>query len=411
MLPRFFLADPSLTSVSGHFWGYLRSLVQPVRQLGYQPVLLGNRSTDSALREEQGVTPAFECWFDARFGNHHETLSYHRQAIRRDLRIVSRAFSIDRRDVVLINTLRQWSLTGVVDWLEAMPAGHRPLVVLVLHFTAFPDPEQGSDILEFFHDAFQRIEQSSVRNRILLMADTQELIDEYRQINDRLTYLLAPIPHTEFRVPARPAERRVNLGYVGEAKENKGFHLLPYLVRRVMASEHADDLRFHIHAQCWDSRFTFFRQSLPQLAHPRVTLYPDVLDDHEYDRLMAKLDIVVLPYTRRNYHVQTSGPFSEAMAQGKVVVVPRGTWMARQIAEYGGGVAFNPGDVVDLARQVLAVLSNRDRHTADRRRRAMRWCEFHNSERFLSLVLDQADGLRHHAVAEVARTLAAARAA
>jgi glycosyltransferase involved in cell wall biosynthesis len=391
-MPRFFLADPTLDTVAGHMWAYLRSLIEPVEQLGYQPVLLGSWRTDAALREAFGVAPAFECWFDARYGSHQETYRYHRQSIRSDLRIVSRAYSIDKRDVVLINTLRQWSLAGVVDWLEALPEQRRPLVVLVLHFTAFSYPERASDILEFYQKGFDRIECSPARSRILLMADTKELVDEFQQINDRLTYVLAPIPHAQLRLPAAAAQRPVNLGYVGGVRENKGFHLLPHLVRRVTASEHAADAHFHVHSFCRDPNWTFYRKTLPQLAHPGVTLYPETLDDPEYDRLMARLDVLVFPYLRQDYHAQTSGPFSEAMAQGKIVVAPRGTWLAKQIGEYGGGAVFNPGDAVDLANQVLNVLSARDAYLAERRERAKRWCEFHNPEHFLRLVMDHAAG-------------------
>ena len=390
-MPRFFLADPTLMSVSGHMWSYLQSLVRPVMGLGYQPVVLGNVRTHGVLREEHGVVPAFECWFDERFGAYRETYAYHRQSICSDLRTVSRAFSINRRDVVLLNTLRQWSLSGVVDWLEDLPVPQRPLVVMLLHFTAFPDPERDSDVLEFYQDGFERIERSPARSRIVLMAITQELVDEYRQINDRLTYLLAPLPFAQLRLPAALAKQGVNLGYVGEAKENKGFQFLPYLVRRVMASQYAADAHFHIHSFCWDPNWTFFRHSLPQLVHPRVTLYPQMLDAQAYERLLSKLDVMVFPYTRQNYHVHLSGPFSEAMAQGKILVAPRGTWMARQLVEYGGGVVFNPGDVADLASRVLAVLSARDSYAAEGRTRAKRWCEFHNPERFLSLVMEHAD--------------------
>ncbi|HVC98099.1 MAG TPA: glycosyltransferase [Pirellulales bacterium] len=390
-MPRFFLADPTLTSVAGHMWGYLRSLVRPVEQLGFQPVLLGSWRAEAALREKYGVAPVFECWFDARYGAHQETFRYHRQSIRSDLRIVSRAYDIDNRDVLLINTLRQWSLAGVVDWLEALPEARRPLVVLVLHFTAFSYPERASDILEFYQQGFDRIERSPARSRILLMADTQELVDEFQQINDRLTYVLAPIPHTQLRLPAAAAQRPVNLGYVGGVRENKGFHLLPHLVRRVTASEHAANMHFHVHSYAWDP-WIFYRKTLAQLVHPHVTLYPEPLDDSEYERLMARLDVLVFPYLRQDYHAQTSGPFSEAMGQGKIVVAPRGTWLAKQIGKYGGGAVFNPGDAVDLANQVLAVLSARDTYVAQGPERAKRWCEFHNPEHFLRLVMDHAAG-------------------
>ena len=61
------------------------------------------------------------------------------------------------------------------------------------------------------------------------------------------------------------------------------------------------------------------------------------MDDDEYYRFIESIDLMLIPYTREHYHSQTSGIFAEAMGYGQVVVVSRGTWMSRQLQEYGGG--------------------------------------------------------------------------
>lgn len=386
-MERFFLADPSLLSVSGHCWSYLRSLAEPVRNLGFEPTFLGNCAVDAGLRESHAVIPLFQCWCDTRFGTAEQTFARHHKAIRKDLRAVSRTLSVNRTDVFLINTLRHWALAGVVDWLESLPASQRPRVVLVLHFTAFPDPNEPSDSLEYFQRAFRRIETSEVRDRILLMADSEELVEEYRGINDRLSFALAPIPHVPAHRPISSRDRaELNLGYIGEARENKGFHLLPYVVNRAAKSAFADRIRFHIHAYSSDPRSPFYRQIVPRLVRPNVELYRDPLTDDEYDELLSQLDIVLFPYTRANYHAQTSGIFSEAMAHGKTVIVPRGTWMSRQAARFGGGLAFNPEDPVDLWAQVASAVESHERLAAEAECRAGRWNEFHNASNFMQAI-------------------------
>lgn len=391
MMPRFFLADPSLSSYSGHCWSYLKSLISPVQAAGFEPLVLGNRRIEDGLHELADIVPVFQHWCDARYGTHDETLRIHESGIRSDLNRVAQTFRITRNDVMLLNTLRHWSLAGVVDWLESLSEDCRPFVILVLHFTAFPDPDAASDTLIYYKRAFERIQRSPASRRIMLMADSQELIDEYRDINSLLQYVLAPIPHARVRGSAagRPDEHGcVRVGYIGEARENKGFHLLPYLIRRIQKSPLGNKTAFHLHAFTHDQNSRYYRQVVSRLDAPRVTLYRNKLDDNQYQRFLDRLDVVVLPYTRVNYHAQTSGVLAEAIASGKTVVCPQGTWMARQVREFAAGVTFNPNDHEDLANQVVyAIESAREFHEGAGQR-ANSWVSFHNAERLVACILE-----------------------
>lgn len=391
-MPRFFLADPSLISVSGHCWSYLRSLGDPVKEAGFEPVVLGNRCVVPELQGHGGATPLFQIWCDDRFGSHARTAAVHARAIRDDLVQAAAQFDIDANDVVLLNSLRHWPLSGVVDWLEGLPARRRPFVALVLHFTAYPDPEGPSDSVEFYRRAFRRIETSPARDHLLLLADSQELIDEYQSINDRLHYAFAPIPHCdEPLAPDAAPDGIVRLGCLGEARENKGFHLLPYLVNRVLESECCERVQFHLHAFTPDPNGRFFQWIAPRLDRPGVTLYREMFDDEHYRQFLGRLDIVLLPYTRANYHAQTSGVFAEAMAQQKAIVCPRGTWMARQVVEFGAGASFVPDDVEDLAQQTLSVIENLPAIQASGEQRSRRWRTVHNPHRLLATIFEAAD--------------------
>lgn len=390
-MPRFFLADPSLTSYSGHCWSYLNSLIAPVKASRFEPLLIGNLRIEDGLHELADIVPVFQHWCDARYGTHDETLQVHESGIRSDLNRATKAFRFTSNDVMLINTLRHWSLAGVVDWLESLPEDRRPFVVLVLHFTAFPDPESASDTLIYYQRAFDRIQRSPASRRILLMADSQELIDEYRDINSRLQYVLAPIPHAPVHASAAKTRGRdscTHVGYIGEARENKGFHLLPYLIRRIQRSPLCERVRFHLHAFAHDQYSRFYRQIVSRLDAPCVTLYRNRLDDEEYQRFLDCLDVVVLPYTRMNYHAQTSGVLAEAIAAGKTVVCPRGTWMARQTVEYSAGVTFNPNDQEDLAHQTMYAIETNLQFREGADRRAESWMSFHNAERLVGQILE-----------------------
>ena len=388
MKARFFLADPSLVRYSGHCFGYLAALAPGARAHGYEPVYLGNRNADEAMRAGHGVVPAFSHWCDARFGDWLHTRHVHETALRDELLEASERFGITSRDVVLLNTLRHWALRGVPDWLDALPPDRRPPVVIVLHFTAFSNPETSDGTVELYREAFERIATSPSRDNILLLADAEELIDEYTATYPGLKFHLAPIPHVPPegpRLPRKPGEP-VRAGYVGEARMNKGFHLLPWLAHRMAASGAERAAELHVHSFIGQPREEFYRRALAGLRYPFVTLYPHQMNDAEYEHFLASLDLVLIPYTPENYHAQTSGIFAEAMAHGQSVVAPKGTWMARQLAIYGGGGAFNPGDGEDFAAVTLGVIRDRAKFEAGAAARAARWRAFHHPERFLDMV-------------------------
>jgi glycosyltransferase involved in cell wall biosynthesis len=382
--PRLFLADPSLIGHAGHCFDYLAALAPAARARGFEPVYLGNRAVTPKLRAPHGVFPVFTHWCDARYGSAERTRRLHESDLARELLDVCRRFAVTADDVFLINTLRHWALRGVIDWLESCTEGTCPRAALVLHFTAFPNPATSDGTVQFYLQAFARLARSPSRERVRLLADSDTLVEEYAELAPGLRFDLAPIPHLRETDDGTPA-RTFRIGTVGEARENKGFHLLPRLVRRA-AEANLRGVEFHLHSFASDPSAAFLRRALAGLRHPMVRLYPSEMPATEYQRFLASLDLVVMPYTLDNYHAQTSGVFAEAMGAGKLVVVPRGSWMARQLDEYGGGAAFCPGDAEDLARTALDVIENREQYQAGRAERVRRWRAFHNPDRFLELV-------------------------
>jgi glycosyltransferase involved in cell wall biosynthesis len=391
-MSRYFLADPSLISFSGHCYEYLASLATPLQRRGHEVVVLGNVEVDSFLRDKRSVTPCFRLWCDERFATPDQTREAHERTIRDDLLSMNREFRFNGSDVVVINTLRHWAIRGVVDWLEALPARRRPATALILHFTSFPDPSASEGSEFFYREAFHRIETSSCRDRIFLTADSELLISEYSLINPSLVFHLAPIPHAKVHGTDRDtlarikAGEKIRIGYVGEARTNKGFDLLPRLLARAKDLRLTERIELNVHAHCSEPAAPFYRRTISGLRHPATFLYYHPMDEQEYSDFLARLDVVVLPYTIDNYHAQTSGVFAEAMASGKIVVVPKGTWLATQLQRYGGGLAFNPVDCEDFANETLRIVREPLVYARTAAERAPLWRDFHNADRLMHLL-------------------------
>ena len=271
-MSRYFLADPSLISFSGHCYEYLASLAAPLERSGHQVVLLGNVAVDAVLREERAVAPCFRFWCDTRLETPERTREAHEQALRDDLLTMTREFQVNNSDVVVINTLRHWAMRGVVDWLEALPAERRPRTALILHFTAFPDPTRSEGWERFYGDAFHRIETSICRDKIVLTADSEQLVSEYSFINPGLLFHLAPVPHAKIHgndwdtLARIKAGEKLRIGYVGEARTNKGFDLLPRLLSRAKDLRLTDLIELHIHAYCGNPCRSILPTNIERLA-------------------------------------------------------------------------------------------------------------------------------------------------
>ena len=111
------------------------------------------------------------------------------------------------------------------------------------------------------------------------------------------------------------------------------------------------------------------------------------MDTDDYHKLMAKIDIFMLPYTLENYHSQTSGVFSETRGLGKVSVVTKGTWMAREIKNHGGGILCTPEDSKSLADAIIECVEAYPQLSAEAELAGKKWCKFHNCKNYITELL------------------------
>jgi hypothetical protein len=117
-----------------------------------------------------------------------------------------------------------------------------------------------------------------------------------------------------------------------------------------------------------------------------VEIFDDELDDAEYRRFLEVTDLMLLPYLTDAYYQQTSGVFAEAVGMGIPTIVSRGTWMARQLSTFGGGLTALPGDGQSLLDTTLHALT----HISDLKNQATHaaneWRKFHNAKTLIDLI-------------------------
>ena len=143
-----------------------------------------------------------------------------------------------------------------------------------------------------------------------------------------------PVPVDAAEAPARPEPRPLVIGYLGDARDEKGFQHLPKLVNSFAPRRGNEaDVRFLFQANfnvpAGEPASRYARSLLQAYDKEFVELARGPFDSRQYADLLRRMDLVVIPYAAENYSARSSGIFMEAIAMGLPVLVSTCTWMAR----------------------------------------------------------------------------------
>ena len=147
--------------------------------------------------------------------------------------------------------------------------------------------------------------------------------------------------------------------YLGDARTEKGYQHFPGMAQALW-QDYIRTGRVEVTLQS-NYNMPGGEGGIPQarlklLAYPHgVTLLTEPLEPDDYYGLLAKADIIVLPYEPQPYGRRSSGVLNEAIAAGKVAVVPEGTWLATQVAADRGVIYRHPAGLAD---GVIAAVEN-----------------------------------------------------
>jgi glycosyltransferase involved in cell wall biosynthesis len=258
---------------------------------------------------------------------------------------------------------------------------------MVQHFTSKPNLEKEHFPHRLYSHSLNYLSQSPAKNRINLFADSQDLTDEYKFYIDK-PFKVLPIPHTQYsseHPSIKTPSKKLVIGYLGDARTNKGFHLIPEAINYVTTVLGNDAIHWKIQANIRNHHERQTVQSVNLLkSMPFINLHHEPMSTDDYHKLMAEIDIFMLPYTLENYHSQTSGVFSETRGLGKVSVVTKGTWMAGEIKNNGGGILCTPEDSKSLADAIVKCVKAYPQLSAEAGLAGKNWCEFHNCENYIA---------------------------
>lgn len=166
--------------------------------------------------------------------------------------------------------------------------------------------------------------------------DTDQLTEQYNLLG---VYPFTTLPVPVDPVPASPTCQSdvLTLGYLGDARDEKGFQHLPKLVEAFVPRRgEPQRVRFLCQANFnvpdGEPGSRYARGILMQYDQTLVELVHGPFDSAEYGALLRRMDVMLIPYAAESYSARSSGILMEALAAGLPVLAPAGSWMAR-IAE------------------------------------------------------------------------------
>lgn len=300
------------------------------------------------------------------------------------------SLGLTAQDQVFIHTLGIEQLEELFVWLQGQARATLPLFHILLR----RDPDEPLVVNAAglgLAGCLQACYSSQLwPEKIRFYSDTEELIRKHAALSPlRLGQL--PIPFRQEKLslsPQRDPAQPIHLVYLGDARSEKGYQHLPALVAHLWDDYlQPNKVRFTIQSnynvQGGEPNILAAKVSLAAYPQANVQLIEAPLTPGEYYQLLASADLVVLPYNPQCYQ-RTSGVLTEALAAGKPVVVPAGSWLAQQVNDRRARVYAHPGE---LPQAVTSALDHLTALTQAAQAYAAPWRQQQSPDRLLQILL------------------------
>lgn len=368
---RFVIIATGLHNFTGHEYQYTDSVIRRVDRSEYEVQVWGRKDAIHDL----ATWPEFRGAFSRRaysqasdgFIRNVWNLVQRERMWFRELQAALWQAKLQPGDVVFVHTFSTYSLWQWVvlqTWFER----HCVHLLLVLRYSPVIIALPLRPVYRLLYRGLRRTSRF-----IHLLTDSQELVDEYQSIAVRpFTVIPIPVETSEYtRDLSAEGKHQIILLYPGSARANKGFHLIPGIVASLNSSALASQVRFRLQvtrsgADAYEPECAAALTRLQELCRQYSNI--ELIEAHPtpegFASMIRDATIVLLPYARREYRTQTSGLAAEAIASGKMVIVPANTWLSRQVTEIGWGETFDeatPEALVEATgRAVSRILSGED---------------------------------------------------
>lgn len=410
--------DPGLIGKAGHSYNLAKILSDTLTRRNLEHRIFGMKALDPSIGAEIGAIPHFtrslyECVertpleqrlqrLAAILGRNSAQGSPHSEP--KTWKIINQSFESDLRalpqdvwepdNIVALPAITQNQLFGLVRFLRARAKDRLATVVCHLMFPPSYVPwAQVSQLgAQFYRDAFAAA--AGLIGRTLFFTTENEAMQTLYWRDFGMSTKILPLP---FGAPAPKKESRqdgrIRLGFLGDSRRDKGFHLLPRAVE--LCERQQLDVEFIIQIQHGGWEQDVIEAEAALRALPNVLLVEGMLTTEEYNAWTREIDIMLLPYDPVIFGLRGSGVFTESVAAGLPIIASGGTFAAKSIEkDEAAGEVFAPHTSEGLAAAIARLMSRQSECKAEAQARALDFAHRHSGDAFVDVLLAHARGGR-----------------
>jgi glycosyltransferase involved in cell wall biosynthesis len=198
-----------------------------------------------------------------------------------------------------------------------------------------------------------------------------------------------PVTKVDVAINADNKNGRLEVVYLGAAREEKGFHLLPDVVQQVAAINGAGgDIHFTL--QCSPQIIGYMpiiKKAIARLKEQPgelLSLIETQQSMDDYYTTLKSADVVLLCYQSDKYRVRGSGIAVEAVAFGKIVIATPNTFPA----SVASAAAVTGEGAKDIAEKLVTIAKDKKSYIERAKIRQREYCQKNSPEKYIRRVLD-----------------------
>ena len=391
MFRRAIFFDPELGESTGHRCTFVLRVASELQRRGIETRAFGRQRAGIQCRSTNiAVERGFKRSLFFQFSNDPDVqFLKHRAEYRDDFAFLDRKQFSDE-DLLIFPSVFPSFLGAAADWVREFPVEKRPASAFLFQFGEFS--VEAWD-LEHYHAGINSAVRTTREARIRYFASSVPLAHRFTAILGRPVIALpmpverrsgvSAAPSAQFLAPS--GEKEICVGYLGHASEEKGGNLLPDVADWLQKEFPKTKLLLHLNSN-WETEDTFRQISVAPPSN--VELVCGHVTEEQMAALLDRCDVILLPYNAGKYKVVPSLIFSEALSRGKVVVIPRDTWMSLEaLTVIAGASVFERFNVADICQALGHAIKN---YTSLKRRAdgcVTGWLERHGVDHFVERLL------------------------
>jgi glycosyltransferase involved in cell wall biosynthesis len=407
------LIDSGLVNKAGHHYTLAKTVSGALarRKLRYR--IFGLSGLDKSIAAEIGVIPhfsrsAYEClefsWSEKRlrslaaifrgapaggspFLSERQTWKALNETFERDLEALP-AGVWQKDNLIVVLTLTQNQILGLVRFLRAMPRDRAPRVVCNLMLPPSFLPWGLSAHGEKFYRAAFKLAAPLIGRSLFFTVDNEAMRTVYCKDFGVQTRIL-PIPF-DASGPQPTMESPVRVGFFGDSRYDKGFHLLPRAIELCRRDGLDAEFIVQINNSAWSQRTIEAEAALRALKG--VRFLEGVLSSEDYVAWTGRTDVMLLPHDPVTFGaMRASGIFTESVAAGRPVVASRGTFAGTSVENNQvEGEVFAPHTSEALAAAIARLMPRLPACKARAAERAQDFARGHSPGAYIDVLLAHA---------------------